>query len=162
MSWYGVTLLGAALIVGNAFFVAVEFSLLAARRQRIEQWVDDGRFGAAAALAQMRSLNLQLATCQLGITVLSLLLGWLIEPAIGSVIEGWFEHSPLPEATGRIIGVAVALMIVAFLHMVLGEMVPKSVALTAPERSAVLLAPLQAVFTFVLWPFVWVLDRLSR
>src|SRR5690606_5846556 len=114
------------------------------------------------ALAQMRSLNLQLATCQLGITVLSLLLGWLIEPAIGSVIEGWFEHSPLPEATGRIIGVAVALMIVAFLHMVLGEMVPKSVALTAPERSAVLLAPLQAVFTFVLWPFVWVLDRLSR
>jgi len=162
VSWYGVTLLGAALIVGNAFFVAVEFSLLAARRQRIEQWVDDGRFGAAAALAQMRSLNLQLATCQLGITVLSLLLGWLIEPAIGSVIEGWFEHSPLPEATGRIIGVAVALMIVAFLHMVLGEMVPKSVALTAPERSAVLLAPLQAVFTFVLWPFVWVLDRLSR
>ena len=101
MSWYGVTLLGAALIVGNAFFVAVEFSLLAARRQRIEQWVDDGRFGAAAALAQMRSLNLQLATCQLGITVLSLLLGWLIEPAIGSVIEGWLEHSPLPEAAAN-------------------------------------------------------------
>ncbi len=162
MSWAVLLAIGVLLILGNAFFVAVEFSLLAARRQRIEQWVEDGRFGAASALRQMRSLNLQLATCQLGITVMSLLLGWLIEPAIGSVIEGWFEHSPLPHATGTVLGVAVALTIVAFLHMVLGEMVPKSVALTAPERSAVVLAPLQGAITFLVWPVVWVLDHLSR
>ncbi len=154
--------LAIALIAGNAFFVAVEFALLAARRQRIEHWVDEGRFGASAALRQMRSLNLQLATCQLGITVMSLLLGWLIEPAIGSVIEGWFEHSPLPHATGTVLGVIVALTIVAFFHMVLGEMVPKSVALTAPERSATLLAPLQGAITFLVWPVVKVLDVLSR
>jgi CBS domain containing-hemolysin-like protein len=162
VSWYTVLVVAVALLAGNAFFVAVEFALLAARRQRIEQWVEDGRFGAASALQQMRSLNLQLATCQLGITVMSLLLGWLIEPAIGSVIEGWFEHSPLPTATATALGVAVALTIVAFFHMVLGEMVPKSVALTAPERSAVLLAPLQRVITFLVWPAVWTLDRLSR
>ena len=154
--------LAIALIAGNAFFVAVEFALLAARRQRIEHWVDEGRFGASSALRQMRSLNLQLATCQLGITVMSLLLGWLIEPAIGSVIEGWFEHSPLPHATGTVLGVIVALTIVAFFHMVLGEMVPKSVALTAPERSATLLAPLQGAITFLVWPVVKVLDVLSR
>lgn len=162
MAWYAVIATAVALIAGNAFFVAVEFSLLAARRGRIEQWADDGRFGASSALGQMRTLNLQLATCQLGITVMSLLLGWLIEPAVGSVIEGWFEHSPLPHATGAVLGVIIALTIVAFLHMVLGEMVPKSIALTAPERSAVLLAPLQGAITFVVWPAVWVLDRLSR
>ncbi len=162
MSWYVLLCLAIALIAGNAFFVAVEFALLAARRQRIEHWVDEGRFGASAALRQMRSLNLQLATCQLGITVMSLLLGWLIEPAIGSVIEGWFEHSPLPHATGTVLGVIVALTIVAFFHMVLGEMVPKSVALTAPERSATLLAPLQGAITFLVWPVVKVLDVLSR
>lgn len=162
MSWYSLVGIGALLIAGNAFFVAVEFALLAARRSRIEQWVDDGRFGAKAALAQMRSLNLQLATCQLGITVLSLLLGWLIEPAVGSVIEGWLEHSPLPHATGTVLGVAVALTVVAFFHMVLGEMVPKSIALTAPERSATILAPLQAAVTFLVWPVVKVLDVLSR
>lgn len=162
MAWYAVVGTAVALIAGNAFFVAVEFALLASRRGRIEQWAEDGRFGASAALGQMRSLNLQLATCQLGITVMSLLLGWLIEPAVGSVIEGWFESSPLPHATGTVLGVIIALTIVAFLHMVLGEMVPKSIALTAPERAAVLLAPLQGAITFVVWPAVWVLDRLSR
>lgn len=162
MTWYAVTGVAAALIIGNAFFVAVEFALLAARRGRIEEWAEQGRFGAGPALRQMRSLNLQLATCQLGITVLSLLLGWLIEPAVGSVIEKWISYTPLPHTTSRVIGVVVALLIVAFLHMVLGEMVPKSIALTAPERSAVLLAPLQAAITFVVLPFVWVLDRLSR
>ena len=162
MSWYAALAVSALLIGGNAFFVAVEFALLAARRGRIEQWVDDGRFGASAALRQMRSLNLQLATCQLGITVTSLLLGWLIEPAIGSVIEGWIEHTPLPGATATVVGVVLALTIVAFFHMVLGEMVPKSIALTAPERSAVLLAPLQGAITFIVWPVVWVLDHLSR
>lgn len=142
--------------------MAVEFSLLAARRGRIEHWAEDGRLGAASALRQMRSLNLQLATCQLGITVMSLLLGWLVEPVISSGLERWLVRTPLPPATATVIGVGVALTVVAFAHMVLGEMVPKSLALTAPERSAVLLAPLQGAITMVVWPVVWVLDRLSR
>lgn len=162
MSWTTVILAGSLLIIGNAFFVAVEFALLAARRGRIEQWAEEGRFGAAAAVRQMRSLNLQLATCQLGITVTSLLLGWMVEPAISSVLERLLGRTSLPRTTTTVIGVAVALTVVAFLHMVLGEMVPKSLALTAPERTAVLTAPIQAVVTFLVWPVVKMLDVLSR
>jgi CBS domain containing-hemolysin-like protein len=162
VSWYGVLLVAVLLLAGNAFFVAVEFGLLAARRARMELWVEDGRFGAAIALGQMRSLNLQLAACQLGITVMSLLLGWLIEPAVGHVLEGWFSAGPLPDRAGRVVGVAVALTIVAFFHMVLGEMVPKSIALTAPERTAAVLAPVQSAIVFVLRPLVVLLDQLSR
>lgn len=162
MSWYWTIGVGMVLIAANAFFVAVEFSLLAARRGRVERWTEERRFGAASALRQMRSLNVQLATCQLGITVMSLLLGWLVEPAMSSVLEGWVARTALPRVTATVIGVGVSLTVVALVHMVLGEMVPKSLALTAPERSAVLLAPLQAAVTMVVWPFVWVLDRLSR
>jgi len=162
VSWFSVLVIAILLLVGNAFFVAVEFGLLAARRGRIEMWAEDGRFGATTALGQMRTLNLQLAACQLGITVMSLLLGWLIEPAIGSVLGGWLSSGPFAAEAGRVLGVVLALTIVAFFHMVLGEMVPKSVALTAPERTATVLAPLQAGVVFVLRPLVVFLDQLSR
>jgi CBS domain containing-hemolysin-like protein len=162
VSWWAVLLVAVALLAGNAFFVAVEFALLAARQTRVERMVEEGRFGAPTALRQMRSLNLQLATCQLGITVMSLLLGWLVEPSIGHVVEGWVGASPIPPAVGAVLGVAIALVIVAFFHMVLGEMVPKSVALTAPERVATVLAPLQRGVVLLVRPVVVVLDRLSR
>ncbi len=162
MSWWSVLLIAVGLLAGNAFFVAVEFGLLAARRTRMEQWVEEGRFGAATALRQMRSLNLQLAACQLGITVMSLLLGWLVEPSVGHVVEGWIAATPVPPAVGAVVGVALALTVVAFFHMVLGEMVPKSVALTAPERVAATLAPIQRAVVFVARPVIVVLDRLSR
>ena len=97
-----VLVVAAALLAGNAFFVAVEFALLAARQTRVERLVEEGRFGAPTALRQMRSLNLQLATCQLGITVMSLLLGWLVEPSIGHVVEGWVDASPIPPAVGAV------------------------------------------------------------
>ena len=162
MNWLTMLFIAVLLLVGNAFFVAVEFGLLAARRGRIEMWAEEGRFGAGTALGQMRSLNLQLAACQLGITVMSLLLGWLIEPAIGGVFEDWFSSGLLPRELGRVLGVVLALTVVAFFHMVLGEMVPKSVALTAPERTATVLAPLQSAVVFVLRPLVVLLDQLSR
>jgi CBS domain containing-hemolysin-like protein len=162
VSWPLLVALALGLIAANGFFVAVEFSLLAARRARLEPWVEEGRFGAATALGQMRDLNVQLAACQLGITVMSLLLGWLIEPPVGHLLEGWLESGPLPPEVGTVIGLVLALTIVALFHMVLGEMVPKSVALTAPERTASLLAPLQAALVFLMRPLVVVLDRLSR
>lgn len=162
MSWWTVLLVAVALLGGNAFFVAVEFALFAARQTRVERMVEEGRFGASTALRQMRSLNLQLVTCQLGITVMSLLLGWLVEQSIGHVVEGWVDASPIPSAIGAVLGVAIALIIVAFFHMVLGEMVPKTVALTAPERVATVLAPLQRGVVVLVRPVVVVLDRLSR
>ena len=163
MSWYTVLLVVVLLLVGNAFFVAVEFALLASRRGRIELWAEEGRLGATIALRQMRNLNLQLAACQLGITVMSLLLGWLIEP-VGRTraSSGWVSAAAASRSgPRRHRRWHWRLTIVAFFHMVLGEMVPKSVALTAPERTAVVLAPLQAGIVFLVRPVVVVLDKLS-
>lgn len=162
MSWWWVLLAAAGLLAGNAFFVAVEFALLAARRSRVEQLAEESRFGAVTALRQMRSLNVQLAACQLGITVMSLLLGWLVEPSVGHLVEGWVASSPVPPAAATAVGVGLALLVVACFHMVLGEMVPKSVALTAPERVATTLAPIQRAVVLLTRPVVVVLDRLSR
>lgn len=152
---------GLLLVAANGFFVAVEFSLLAARRGRIEQWAEEGRMGASSALAGMKALNLQLAACQLGITVMSLLLGWLVEPVIGGGLEHLFGATPLPEGLSAFLAVALGLVAVSFVHMVLGEMVPKSLALSAPERTIVLLAPTTRVITTVLRPVIVGLNGLG-
>ncbi len=154
-------LVAVLLIAANAFFVAVEFSLLAARRGRIEQWAEQGRSGAASALLGMQSLNLQLAACQLGITVMSLLLGWLIEPVIGGGLEDLLGRTSLPHGLSTAISVGVALTIVSFVHMVVGEMVPKSIALVAPERTLLLLAPIHRAVTTLLKPLVVSLNALG-
>ena len=153
--------ISALLIAANAFFVAMEFAILAARRGRIEKWAEDGRTGAASALAGMRKLNLQLATCQLGITVMSLLLGWMVEPVVGGAIEELLGGTQLPHAVSQILGVAIGLLIISFIHMVLGEMVPKSVALSAPETTLVTLAPIHRAITKVLKPIVASLNAMG-
>lgn len=155
-------LLAVLLIAANAFFVAVEFSLLAARRAVVEEWAAANRPGASSALRGMRHLDVQLAASQLGITVMSLLLGWLIEPVLGDGLAALFGATGLPERAAGGVGVAVALVLVALVHMVLGEMVPKSVALTAPERTAVTLAPLQRVVVTLVRPVVVGLNVLAR
>lgn len=152
----------ALLLVANGFFVAVEFSLLAARRARIELWAEEGRFGAASALAGMRRLNLQLAACQLGITVMSLLLGLLVEPVVGGALEHLLGGTALPESVSRASGLVIGLILVSYLHMVIGEMVPKSLALSSPERTVVMLAPLNRGITFLLTPVVVVLNTLGN
>lgn len=151
-----------ALIAANAFFVAVEFSLLAARRSRIEAWADEQRAGSVSALAAMRHLNLQLAASQLGITVMSLMLGWLIEPVVGHGLADLLGLTALPEAVSDGLGVALGLIIVALIHMVLGEMVPKSVALAVPDRTLVSLAPLHRAVVFLVKPVVQGLYLLAR
>ncbi|MCO5320829.1 MAG: hemolysin family protein [Microthrixaceae bacterium] len=161
MTRWVLVLVGLVLIAANGFFVAVEFSLLAARRGRIEQWVEDGRMGAVSALAGMRSLNVQLAACQLGITAMSLMLGWIVEPVLGGAIEGLLHESALPEGASAVIGLAIALTLLSFVHMVAGEMVPKSVALASPEATLVALAPIHRAVTLLLRPVVWALNGLG-
>lgn len=155
-------LAGAALVAANGFFVAVEFALLAARRGRIEDAVAEGRFGATSALAGMRSLNVQLAACQLGITAMSLMLGWIVEPVLGGAIEGLFHGTALPEGAGTVIGLVIALGLLSFVHMVAGEMVPKSVALARPESTLMALAPVHRGITTALSPVVWSLNSLGK
>ncbi|MFV0317796.1 MAG: hemolysin family protein [Microthrixaceae bacterium] len=161
MSTWGLVVVGVLLIVANGFFVAVEFALLAARRGRIEKWAEEGRTGAGSALTGMRSLNVQLAACQLGITAMSLMLGWIIEPVLGGAIEDLLHRSALPEGVSAVIGLGIALTLLSFVHMVAGEMVPKSLALAAPESTLVALAPIHRALTAVLKPVVVSLNWLG-
>ncbi|QKV93751.1 HlyC/CorC family transporter [Streptomyces sp. NA02950] len=129
------------LLIGSGFFVAAEFALVAAKHHRIDQAAAQGRRGARAALAGMRELSMMLAGAQLGITVCTLGLGSISEPAISHQIDPILHEVGLPSGLSYAIGFAVALVVVVFLHMVAGEMAPKSWAIANPERSAMLLAP---------------------
>ena len=150
-----------ALLAANGFFVAAEFALLAARRSRIEQLAAEGDRRARHALAGLRELSLMLAGAQLGITMCSLGLGIIAEPAVASLIEGVIADVglDLPSGTTHAIAFAIALSIVVFLHMVVGEMAPKSWAISHPERSALLLARPFRAFAVVFRPVIWTLNR---
>ena len=157
-----ILLFGIVLILANGFFVAVEFSLMAARRGLIEERAEAGSVGARRALDGMRNLNVQLAASQLGISVVSLLLGWLIEPVVGSAFESLFGLTALPESVSNALGLAIGLIIIALVHMVVGEMVPKSLALSAPEAVAIALAPVHRLVVGLVRPAVAGLYWLAR
>src|SRR3546814_11812412 len=126
--------LALVLLLANGFFVAAEFALLASRRTKLESMAEAGNARARLALGSLSDLNHQLAGAQLGITMASLLLGFVAEPTVAGLVEdavaGVVE---LPDSVLHTIGFAVALTIVVFLHLVVGEMVPKNIALAAPE-----------------------------
>ncbi|MER5296081.1 hemolysin family protein [Streptomyces pharetrae] len=150
------------LLIGSGFFVAAEFALVAAKRHRMEKAAAEGRRGAGAALAGMRELSLMLAGAQLGITVCTLGLGSVSKPAISHELDPLLHKLGLPSAVSYGVAFAVAMIVVVFLHMVVGEMAPKSWAIAHPERSAMLLSPpFRAVVTAVR-PLIRVLNRISN
>jgi CBS domain containing-hemolysin-like protein len=155
-------LLSLLLLAGNGFFVAAEFALVASRGYRLEHSVAEGRRGAKAALAGINELSLMLAGAQLGITICTLGLGALAEPALAHLIEPFLHRVGLPERTSFLIAFAIALMVVVFLHMVVGEMAPKSWAISHPERSALLLAPMFVGFTRVVRPILTALNAMAN
>jgi magnesium and cobalt exporter, CNNM family len=128
------------LLAGNAFFVAAEFALVASKRYRLEHAAAEGSRAARAALDGSRELSLMLAAAQLGITLCTLGLGALAEPAIEHLLHPLLHGIGLGDVPSGVIGFLVALLVVTFLHLVIGEMMPKSWAITDPERSATLLA----------------------
>ncbi|MEU7902051.1 hemolysin family protein [Actinoplanes sp. NPDC049118] len=128
------------LLAGNAFFVAAEFALVASKRYRLEHAAAEGSRAARAALDGSRELSLMLAGAQLGITLCSLGLGALAEPAIEHLLHPLLHNLGLSDVPSGIIAFLFALTVVTFLHLVIGEMMPKSWAITDPERSATLLA----------------------
>ncbi|MEU7033518.1 hemolysin family protein [Streptomyces sp. NPDC046237] len=150
------------LLVGSGFFVAAEFALVAAKRHRIEKAVADGQRGARAALAGMRELSLMLAGAQLGITLCTLGLGAISKPAISHELDPLLVKLGLPTALSYGIAFAVAMIIVVFLHMVLGEMAPKSWAIAHPERSAMLLTPPFRALVKAVRPLLWILNKVSN
>jgi CBS domain containing-hemolysin-like protein len=150
------------LLLGNAFFVATEFALISARRTQIEPLAEAGSTFARTTLKAMENLPLVIGVIQLGITVCSLLLGAIAEPAIARLIEPGLHALHVPERLLHPIAFAIALAVVVFLHVVLGEMVPKNLTLAGPDRAALVLgAPIWAVVT-VLRPVIVVINAAAR
>lgn len=143
-------------VLANAFFVAAEFGLVAVRRTRIEELAAGGNRRAVSARKAIGELNLILSACQLGITFSSLGLGWIGEPAIAGMLEGVFDFVPPPFSVVATHGVAVAIafIIITGLHVVLGELVPKNLAIAVPEGTALWVASAIRGFS---WMFHWVI-----
>lgn len=146
------------LLVANAFFVGAEFALISARRSVIEPKAEEGGRIAAITLRSMENVSLMMAAAQLGITLCTLGLGALAKPAVANAVEGPLEAIGAPQALVYPIAFAVALFVVASLHVVLGEMVPKNIALARPDRSALALAPPLGLVVIVLYPAIAALN----
>lgn len=142
---WGIVWLGILLLI-NAFFVGAEFAVISARRSQIEPKADAGSRAARTTLYAMENATLMLATSQLGITVCSLLILNVSEPAIHHALEGPLSLTGWPEAVIAGVAFTIALIIVSFLHVVLGEMVPKNLSFSIPDKAALALAP----------PLVWI------
>lgn len=155
-------LLAVGLLLANAFYVAVEFALVASRRSTLEPMATEGSRSARRALAAIGDLNVQLAGAQLGITMASLGLGAVAEPALAEVISGAIEPiGNLPEGVLHGISFVVALVVVVFLHLVIGEMVPKSIAIAEPERVLMGLAGLNRAYLVAFGPVIRMLNGLA-
>lgn len=159
--WAGLVWL-VVLISVNAFFVAGEFAVITARRSQIEPLAEEGRRSARTALGAMEHATLMLSTTQLGITVASLLILEVSEPAIHHLLQGPLELTHLPEQAIAIVSFVVALMIVTFLHVVLGELVPKNIAFSAPDRSVLLLATPLVFVARVFRPVIFALNAVTN
>ena len=161
MNDYTGLLIGVLLLLGNAFFVGAEFAIISARRSQIEPLVATSK-RAHWTLKGMENVSLMLAGAQLGITVCSLGLGAVAEPALAHIIEPLFESWGLPTEYVHVVGFVVALTFVVYLHIVIGEMVPKNLALSTPERSALWLGPMLWWIVWVLRPVIWVLNEIAN
>lgn len=148
----------AALVLGNAFFVASEFALVAIRRSRVDELVAKGVLGARAVQRATRNLDHFIAATQLGITLMSLALGWIGEPTVGHLLERLFGHSP----RGATLSFVIAFTIITALHIVIGELTPKSIALQYPEQTSLVIAQPLALFDLVFRPFVIALNSTGR
>ena len=144
---FGAVAVSVVLLFVNGGFVALEFALIASRRTKLEPLAEAGSRTAAAGLKNISELNRVLALSQLGITAASLGLGVVAEPAVAHVIEdGLAEWFSLGEGAGHAVALGIALLVVVFFHMLIGEMIPKNMAIASPERTLQIVAlPVRAL-----------------
>ncbi|HQT15674.1 MAG TPA: CNNM domain-containing protein, partial [Reyranella sp.] len=152
------------LVATNGFFVAAEFSLVAVRRSRVTELVAAGRTNASALQHAVDNLDANLAATQLGITISSLALGWIGEPAIAHLIEPLLTALPgsLASFGSHAIAVAISFIIITALHIVLGELAPKSLALQRSEGTALWVVRPLGLFLFLLRPAILTLNGLGN
>jgi CBS domain containing-hemolysin-like protein len=159
---------GAALLVSllllasNAFFVGAEFALISARRDRLEAMAKSGVARARTVIRAGEKLPLMLAAAQLGITISSLVLGSLGEPAVAHLLEWLTGPLGVPDAVLHTIAFVLALGIVTVAHILLGEMVPKNIAIAGPERTALWMVPPLVAFMRVTRPVIGLFSRTAR
>ncbi|MEF9876582.1 MAG: hemolysin family protein [Gordonibacter sp.] len=146
----------------NAFFVVAEFALVRIRKSQVEILVDEGRSGAKYTIIVAENVNAYLSACQLGITLASLALGWLGEPAVSTLISPLLSALGLPEAAIHAIAIAVGFIIITALHIVVGELIPKSLAIFSTERWALLTATPLVWFYRITYPVMWLFNSITN
>ncbi|HEV3471868.1 MAG TPA: hemolysin family protein [Actinomycetota bacterium] len=160
MTW--AFIVGIALLLANGFFVAAEFAVIAAGPSKLENLAAAGGIRAKAALRSANEVSLMLSAAQLGITMASLGLGFVAEPAVAHLLEGALEGLGLPSGVIHTLAFVIALGIISFLHMVIGEMAPKNVTIAEPERVAIWIAIPFRIYVMLFRPFIWFFNLLAN
>lgn len=150
------------LIALTAIFVGSEFAVVKVRMSRIDQLIDEGNKKAVLVKKITSDLDYYLSACQLGITVTALGLGWLGEPTVERLLHPLFEMLGVPSSASTIISFVFAFSLVTFLHVVIGEMAPKSLALQFAERMTLFLSPFLYWFGKIMYPFIFILNGSAR
>lgn len=160
-NWVGIFWL-VILLLGNAFFVAAEFAVMSARRSQIEPLADAGDKRALRALRAMESVSVMLAVCQLGITVCSLLILNVAEPAIHHLLVVPLEAIGIPAGLAASIAFIIALLIVTFLHVTFGEMVPKNISVSMADKAVLVLSGPLLLLAKIVHPIVSALNSIAN
>ena len=150
------------LVFGNAFFVAAEFSIVKMRSSRLDVLIAEGNRRASYAKTLVNRLDVALSVTQLGITIVSLGLGWLGEPVVASLLHPVFSWLGLPESAVSTVPFVIAFFLITSLHIVGGELIPKNVAIRQVESVALTVALPLLVFQRVMYPFVWLLNHVAN
>lgn len=150
------------LIAATAFFVAAEFAIVKVRSSRIEQLIQEGNKRAAAARKVIHNLDGYLSACQLGITLTALALGWLGKPAVADVIEPVIVYAGLPEPVAGGLSFVIGFATISFLHVVVGELAPKTLAIQRAEQVAMWVSSPLIWFYRILYPPIWLLNGSAR
>ncbi|MGA5730365.1 hemolysin family protein [Streptomyces seoulensis] len=155
-------LIGLATLVVNAFFVGAEFALISVRRSQVEPLAMEGDKRARRVLWGLEHVSALLAAAQLGITLCTLALGVVAEPAIAHLLEPAFHAMGVPSGAGHAVSFVIALSLATYLHMLLGEMVPKNIALAEPVRTALLLGPPLVALARALRPVIFTINAFAN
>jgi CBS domain containing-hemolysin-like protein len=157
----GAVLLAIGLLATNAFFVGAEFALVSARRTQLEPKAEAGSRFAKVTIKAMENISLVIGVNQLGITIASLVLGAVGEPAVSHLIEPVLNAANVPDSFLHPIAFTLALAVVVYLHVVTGEMIPKNIALAGPDRVAIVLGPMVWAIVIVLRPVIVVVNAIA-
>ncbi|AVB08349.1 MULTISPECIES: hemolysin family protein [Bacillus] len=149
-------------ILLTACFVAIEFSIVKARRSRINQLIEENVKGAKAAKHVITHLDEYLSACQLGITVTALGIGWLGEPTVKAMLQPLFLKTGVHEAVAQVLSLIIAFLLVTYVNVVIGELAPKSFAIQKAERITLLSARPMILFYKLMFPFIWLLNHSAR